>query len=161
VQRHFYALREAKPDIVGVAVFDRLGRQPTDQGVTTLVWTRREIENYLTTREVLENWARGDESDDLFTQGRLRAMQAAIGEVETAQRTLGRDIWSGDIKATDEVLDPIYRRYFELTRQPLLFRKSDYHRLVRFIDASQIDPEVGRKLDEILATANSAKPRTT
>ena len=30
VQRHFYALREAKPDVVGVALFDRLDRTPRD-----------------------------------------------------------------------------------------------------------------------------------
>jgi AAA domain, putative AbiEii toxin, Type IV TA system len=159
-QRHFYALREAKPDIVGVALFDRLDRQPRDQGAIPLMWARREIENYLTSRDVLEAWAKGDEAEDLFAQGRLASMQVAISEVETAQRTLGRDIWSADIKATDEVLDPIFRRYFELTRQPLLFRKSDYHRLVRFIRPTVVDPEITEKLDMILLAANQAQPRT-
>jgi hypothetical protein len=101
-----------------------------------------------------------DEAEDLFAQGRLASMQVAIAEVETAQRTLGRDIWSADIKATDEVLDPIFRRYFELTRQPLLFHKADYHRLVRFIRPTEVDPEVGVKLDMILLAANQAQPRT-
>jgi hypothetical protein len=39
-------------------------------------------------------------------------MQKAIAEIEAAQQSLGKDIWSADIKATDEVLDPIFRRYF-------------------------------------------------
>ena len=160
VQRHFYALREAKPDVVGVALFDRLDRAPRDLGAEALMWSRREIENYLTYRGVIEAWARGEESNDLFAQGRVSAMQHAIAEIETAQRTLGKDIWSGDIKATDEVLDPIFRRYFAQTKEPLLFRKADYHGLVRFMSSAEVDPEVGEKLSRILAIAQRAQPRT-
>lgn len=160
VQRHFYALREARQDVVGVALFDRLDRTPRDLGAEALVWSRREIENYLTRRDVLEAWAKGEESNDLFAQGRVNAMRESITEIEIAQRTLGKDIWSADIKATDEVLDPIFRRYFALTKEPLLFRKADYHGLVRFIPAAEVDPEIGEKLDRILAIAHRAQPRT-
>ncbi len=160
VQRHFYALREAKPDVIGLALFDRLDRTPRDLGAETLMWSRREIENYLMRRDVLEAWATGDQADDLFAQMRLSAMRDAIVQIETAQRTLGKDIWSPDIKATDEVLDPIFRRYFELTKQPLRFRKADYHGLVRFVPAGEVDAEVGAKLDRIYAAAQRAQPRT-
>jgi len=112
------------------AMFDRLDRTPRDLGVETLVWLRREIENYMTRRDVLEAWAMGEEPDTLFGRGRVNVMQDAITEIESAQRSLGRDIWSADIKATDDVLDPIFRRYYTETKQPLLFRKADYHRLV-------------------------------
>jgi hypothetical protein len=125
-----------------------------------LSWSRREIENYLTRRDVLEAWAQDDETDGLFTQGRASAMRNVISQIETAQRTLGRDIWSADIKATDEVLDPIFRSYFELTRQPLLFRKADYHRLVHFVPRAEIDPEIREKLDRIAAIAQRAQPVT-
>lgn len=160
VQRHFHALREAKPDMVGIALFDRLDRTIRDGGAEILSWSRREIENYLTRRDVLEAWAQDDETDGLFTQGRANAMRDVISQIETAQQTLGRDIWSADIKATDEVLDPIFRRYFDLTRQPLLFRKADYHRLVNFVPAAEVDPEVHEKLDRILAVAQRALPVT-
>ncbi len=160
VQRHFYAVREAKPDVVGVALFDRLERSLLDLGADSLMWSRREIENYLTRRDVLEAWASGEESNDLFAQVRVSAMRQAISEIEAAQRTLGKDIWSGDIKATDEALDPIFRRYYALTKEPLLFRKADYHGLVRFIPPAEIDSEVGEKLDRILAVAQRAQPRT-
>ena len=159
VERHFYAPREAKPDVVGVALFDRLDRTPRDLGAEALMWSRREIENYLTYRDVLEAWAKGDQPDDLFAQVQLSAMQDAIAQVEAAQRTLGKDIWSPDIKATDEVLDPIFRRYFQLAKQPLRFRKADYHDLVRFVPPTLVDPEVGEKLDRILAAAQRAQPR--
>jgi AAA domain, putative AbiEii toxin, Type IV TA system/AAA ATPase domain len=160
VQRHFYALREAMPDVAGVALFDRLERAPRDLGAEALIWSRREIENYLTRRDVLEGWAKGDQADDLFAQVRLSAMQDAIVQIEAAQRTLGKDIWSADVKATDEVLDQIFRRYFELIKEPLRFRKADYHGLVRFVPSSQVDPEIGEKLDRIQAAAQRAQPRT-
>jgi hypothetical protein len=160
VQRHFFALREAKPDIVGIALFDRLDRTPRDLGAETLTWSRREIENYLTRQDVLEAWATGEEPSDLFAQVRLNAMRTAIVEIEAAQRTLGKDIWSVDIKATDEVLDQIFRQYYTQIKEPLLFRKADYHRLVQFISPAEVDPEVGEKLDRILTIAQRAQPRS-
>ena len=159
VQRHFYALREAKPDMVGVALFDRLERTPRDLGVETLVWARREIENYFTRQDVLEAWALGEEPESLFGQGRVNVMRAAVSEIEAAQRSLGKDIWSDDIKATDDVLDNIFRKYYTEIKEPLLFRKADYHRLVQFIPSGEVAPEVVEKLDRILAVSQRAQPR--
>jgi hypothetical protein len=159
-QRHFYALREAKPDVGGVALFDRLERTPRDLGAEALTWSRREIENYLTRPEVLTAWATGDEPNDLFAQVRVSAMRDAIASIEAAQKTPGKDIWSADIKATDEVLDPIFRQYYIETKEPLLFRKADYHSLVRYMSQNDVDPEVSAKLDRILAISQQAQPRT-
>ncbi len=159
VQRHYYALREAKADMAGVALFDRLERAPRDLGVESLVWLRREIENYLTRRDVLEAWALSGEPGSLFGQGRVNTMRDAITEIEAAQKTLGRDIWSSDIKATDDVLDPIFRKYYTEIREPLLFRKADYHRLVQFIPPDEVAPEVVEKLDRILEVSRRARPR--
>src|SRR5271165_1508037 len=96
----------------------------------------------------------------LFGQIRVSAMQAAIAEIEAAQRSLGKDIWSIDIKATDEVLDPIFRKYYTQTKEPLRFRKADYHRLVQFIRPNEVDREVVEKLDDILKVSRRARPRT-
>ena len=53
-QSHFYGLREAKPDLKGVAIFDRLNRSrdainESSKHLRILEWRKREIENYLTT----------------------------------------------------------------------------------------------------------------
>ncbi len=64
------------------------------------------------------------------------------------------------IKATDDVLDSIFKEYFAAVRTPLLFRKSDYHELVRFIPPDEVDPEVVEKLDRILEVSKRARPRT-
>ena len=48
---HFYGLREAKPDLVGLALYDRLELQLTDDpNLVQLMWKKREIENYLARR---------------------------------------------------------------------------------------------------------------
>jgi hypothetical protein len=59
--RHYFGLREAKSDLVGLAIFDRLERPlPLDLGLTVIAWERREIENYFVFPEVLIEYARGN-----------------------------------------------------------------------------------------------------
>jgi energy-coupling factor transporter ATP-binding protein EcfA2 len=159
VSRHFYALREAQPKIVGAALFDRLPNPPQPgSGLSPLVWARNEIENYFCTRDVLRRWARRQEEGELFAAASEQNMETAIAQVESAQQILGKDIWSPDIKASDEVLDPIFKRYFDLRKQPLLFRKTNYHELVPFILPNEIDNEIKQKLDAILATSQAKGP---
>jgi hypothetical protein len=47
-QEHFYGVREAQADLVGIAVYDRLPQvPPSDPHLTQLMWRRRELESYL------------------------------------------------------------------------------------------------------------------
>jgi hypothetical protein len=163
---HFYGLREAKPDLVGLALFDRL-EKPLQIGLplTELMWRRREIENYLCERQVLLAYARGGMPGDLFelanAQLREQDMLEAIRDVVAALKTLGKpDPWSTDIKASDEFLDPLFGKYFQILGLPLGMPKSDYHILARLVPGDRIDPEVVEKLDAIVAVAKKAKPRT-
>ena len=44
---HFFGLQEAKRDLVGIAIFDRLDTElQSVNGLTEMMWRRREIENY-------------------------------------------------------------------------------------------------------------------
>ncbi len=162
---HFYGLCEAKPEFVGVAIFDRLDRKlQAGQPLQELMWQRREIENYLCQREILLEYARHDLPDDLFgvaeRERREQAMSAAIDEVAQALETLGRpDPWSADIKASDDFLDPVFERYFRKLSLPNLMRKADYHVLAGLAAREQIDAEVGEKLDAIVRVAAQARPR--
>jgi hypothetical protein len=166
VTSHFWGLREAYPSLVGIAVFDRLDRDlPRDLGPEGLQWRRREIENYLCSPESLLSFAKSQEPTDLVelassAGSRQSAMEQAIAEVEQASQILGRDIWSPDTKATDEALDPIFRRYFARLNMSVLFRKADYHSLTHHVPRSLIDPEVIEKLDAIVGIAGHAKSET-
>jgi len=127
------------------------------------MWNRREIENYLCSERVLLAFAAYDQPDDLFglaeRQRREQAMRESIREVADALRTLSRpDPWSADTKATDEFLDPLFRKFFARLGLPLTFRKSDYHVLAKLVAPDAIDPDVIAKLDAIVAVAKKARP---
>jgi hypothetical protein len=161
----FYGLREAKPDLVGIAIFDRLeSTLQTDAPLVELMWQRRELENYFCRRSVLLAYARHDQPDDLFglaeRDRRVRAMEESINEVAQALATLNRpEPWSADIKATDEFLDPLFKKFFEKLELPLTFRKSDYHLLADFVPRREIDADIVEKLNQIIAVAQAAKPK--
>jgi ABC-type lipoprotein export system ATPase subunit len=162
---HFYGLREAKSDLVGIAIFDRVDKElQMGTALTELMWKRREIENYFCSEGVLLAYARYDLPDDLFGQReqekRVKAMREAIDEVAGALRTLGKpDPWSPDIKATDEFLDPVFKSFFRKLDLPLGLRKSDYHVLAGLAPKEQLDPEIVKKLDDLVAVAQRANPR--
>jgi hypothetical protein len=163
---HFFGLKEAKDDLAGVAVFDRLTSElQSAGGLTETMWRRREIENYFCTEQVLLAYARHDlPPDNLFgaaeSRHREQVMREVIEEVASALRTLNKpDPWSPEIKATDEFLEPVFNKYFQRLGLPLQFRKSEYHLLASLMAPERLDSEVAEKLDTIAATAKKAKPR--
>ncbi len=164
---HFFGLREARPDLVGIAIFDRLDKElQKHAALVERMWRRREIENYFCCEEVLMAFAGGTQPDDLFAhaeQGlRQEAMKAAIQDMAKALSTLDRpeqDPWSPDIKATDEFLNPLFTAFSKQLALPLVLRKSEYCNLVKFLPADKVDPELGEMLDAVAALAAKAKPR--
>jgi hypothetical protein len=162
---HFYGLREAKTDLVGIAIFDRLEKQLQEGGaLVELMWRRREIENYLCSETVLLAYARHNLENDLLEMAeadrREQAMGEAITEVASALATLRKPgPCSPDIKASDEFLDPLFEKYFEKLGLPNLMRKTDYHVLASLVPLDEIDSEVVEKLNAIVDAASRATPR--
>lgn len=154
-RRHFWGLREAYPDLLGYALFDRLNLP--DEGSQILVeysWRRREIENYFCTPEILTRWSQSE--SPLFQS----FMAESITEVEKALRFVERNSpWEGDLKVSDDFLPLLFREYYGKAGTAQSMPKSDYHFLVNHIEPDEIDPEVIGVLDAILDVANKAKPR--
>jgi hypothetical protein len=165
-REHFFGLQEAKDDLVGIAIFDRLDRDlQSHPALKEMMWRRREIENYFCTEEVLVAYAAHDLPEDLFGMAerdqRKLAMRQAIAEVTAALKTLNKpDPWSPDIKVTDDFLDPLFRNFFATRGLPLQLRKSDYHVLAGLVPKAKLDAEIAEVLDAIVAKAAQAKPRT-
>ena len=165
-QDHYHGLREALPELRGVALFDRLDPAPPDMApIECLTWRRREIENYLCSPATLEAYAAasaaGDAPGPLFTpsaeERRRDAMRSAIGEIESALRNLRRPPpWNALTKASDDFLEPLFASYFDKLGLPNLMAKSNYHELVEHVPADEIDVEIGEKLDAIARVAESA-----
>ena len=169
VQRHFHGLREAIPELRGVALFDRPERALPDlRPVERLVWQRREIENYLCSRTTLESYAAAAATADvpgpLFVEAeverRVGAMREAIDEIASALERLGRGSpWDPGTKVSDDFLTPLFRAYFGKLGLPEdLMTKKSFYELAEHVAPGDLDPEVGEKLDAIAAVAASATP---
>ena len=167
-RNHFYGLKEALPDLEGLALFDRLESQ-LDRGGDLQIhsWERREIGNYICTRTTLENYAiataEAETQGPLFAVAerpiRLQAMQEAIAEIEGAMSTLGQGSpWDDGVKVSDIFLTPLFRTYFRKLDLPNLMNKRDFYELANFVPEGEISPEVSRKLDAIASTAESVGP---
>jgi ABC-type uncharacterized transport system ATPase subunit len=163
-RHHFYALREAKPDLAGTALYDRLDLNLLpDPELSQQMWRRREIESYLCHRSTLVNFAKvkgAEQQGDLFAPLWVEAMEESITEIAAALSSLGKaDPWGPDLKVSDDFLRPLFQKFYSKLKLPDLLRKTDYHTLAPFVLPAEVDPEVGEKLDAIAAVASKARPR--
>jgi ABC-type transport system involved in cytochrome c biogenesis ATPase subunit len=162
---HFGGLSEAKNDLVGIAIFDRLDKKLQATGtLVEMMWRRREIENYFCREDVLLAYARHDHPDDLFGRTeaarREQTMREAIEEVTKLLEIDDLAPWSPDVKATDEVFDRVFKLFFKKLGLPLQLRKSEYHILASLMPREELDGEITEKLDAIVTVAKKAKPKT-
>jgi hypothetical protein len=165
---HFFGLREAKPNLVGIAVFDAVAQELDERGpLYEVKWHRREIENYLCYPETLLAYAEHSESEfepgplwmEALRGRQIAAMQEAMNEVSAALSVLGHpDPFSPDVKASDEFLTPVFQTYFKKLGLRNLMQKTDYHVLAKFVPRERIDPEITAKLDLIDRVAHLARP---
>lgn len=163
---HFFGLREAKNDLVGIAIFDSIAQDLDENGpLCELKWSRNEIENYLSDSETLFAFASEPEGtpgplfESPVRQKQMNAMEESIQEVSIALKVLGRaDPFGSDIKASTDFLQPVFARYYEKLGLRNLMQKTDYHRLASLVPREQIDPEIGHKLDRVSEVAARAKP---
>ncbi len=168
---HYYGLREALPDLKGVALFDHLDPGLQESGpLQCLFWEKREIENYLCTRKTLEAFAIASASADqpmpLFVEPevdkRLAAMRGAITQIEEAMKALGKKSpWDVEVKVSDDFLTPLFRTYFDRLDLPNLMNKKNFYELAECVPKNEIDPEIGEKLDAIVAVAEIATGNPT
>ena len=167
-QRHYRGLCEALPVLRGVALFDRLESEGSDNPpIECLTWTRGEIENYVCSLATLEAYATGTAEDasagPLFAASevsrRQKAMRDAIAEVESALKALGKPSpWSDNIKASEEFLDPVFASYFKRLDLPNLMARKSFYELAEYVPETEIDPEIHEKLDAIADVAEIATP---
>ncbi len=162
---HFYGLREAKPDLIGFCLYDRIqDTLQTRPELTEYPWQKREIENYIVTDEqVLLDWARAAAEEKwggpLLTHQWVSTMEQKISEMTDAFKTLRQaSPWAPDIKITDDFLDPLFKNFFDELELPNLMQKTNYHTLVRYLKPVHIDREVIDVLDSILAVAKQVDP---
>jgi hypothetical protein len=168
-EEHFFGLREAKGDLVGMLILDRDPNPPAAKaGLDQLVWTRREIENYLCVPEALLSFAeeiaeQAVGGGPLFEKAEKdrygEIMQKCIEDLVPPIALRDRnDQWWSDTKASDEFLDRLFVAFFRELRLPNLMRKSDYHQLARHVPVALLAQEISDALDRISRVEAKAKP---
>lgn len=166
---HFFGLREAKPDLVGLLICDRLERALQDHdALRERAWQRREIENYLCQPETLRRFAESEAErefphEPLFLeterQRRLHSMDEALSVLlpEVARQSFDDPYWI-NVKASDDFLDRLFERYYARLGLPNLLQKNGYHLLASLVVRERIAPEVVEALDLVVEVAGRAKP---
>jgi hypothetical protein len=162
-REHFYGLREAHRTLLAFALFDHIdGRLENAPGLVEAQWQKREIENYICTKETLLAWAKAQGEEQvgpLFASSWVTAMEASIAEIESAMVVLGKGSpWAATTKVSDDFLEPLFENFFRRLSLPNLMRKTQFHVLARHVPRDQIDPEVDQILTKMCAVASRAQP---
>ena len=162
---HFQGLREAKSNLIGFALFDRLEKElHTGSQLTECMWSRREIENYITTPSSLRAYVQqglrqNDLIDEADRKNRMEILQQCVEELEQALRITNKPApWSKDIKVTDDFLDPLFVNYYKRLGVPQQTYKRDYHGLADGIPIEEIPDEVSEVLGLLASVADKAAP---
>lgn len=153
-REHFWGIREACPDLLGYALFDRLSLPSrSSEFLLEYAWKKREIENYFCAPDVLMRWV--EATMPLFRN----QMAQAIEEIEDALNRLNQGSpWDGDMKVSEQFFEPLLSTFYEKSEMSGGMPKSDYHFLVEHIEPSEVDAEVIQVLDAIDEVASDAAP---
>ncbi len=145
-RHHFYGLKEAVPDLKGVALYDRLEQQLQSSDLKEISWTRREIENYLPIPAVVERYIVQQGGEVSLIQELMNDYMPPIAKKDLTES------WWFDTKMSDDFLDKVFRQYFRLKKQPVsLMTKSNYYELAALAQPEELDQEVTEKLEVILS----------
>ncbi len=148
-RRHFHALREAFPNLKGVALFDRLNNQFERGPLLELTWSRYEIENYIPIPETIERYF-SQPSENLFELHDVELIKKIMEEeIPKAALKDKTHAWWSDTKISEKFLKRIFEEYCKEMKMPVCLNKGDYYRLALLAQPTELDGEVKEKLDAI------------
>jgi ABC-type transport system involved in cytochrome c biogenesis ATPase subunit len=159
-RNHYKGLGAAVANLKGIALFDSIATTLNEvEGLTEVMWKRREIENYLPLPVVLERWGseRVAESDLFTSHDRELLLSLFIDAVPPAAIKDKAHVWWTSTKMSDDILDPLFKLYFEKIGGYVSMDKSRYYRLASLARPEELVPEVAEKLDAIYELARSVK----
>lgn len=158
---HFFGLREAFPNLRGIAIFDHTP-DVTPQSQSPLIeiqWSRREIENYFCSPDLLRRWVETSvKADDLFGHAELgqrrQAMEEAIRDntAPVALRDPAHSFWR-EARVSEDYLPTVFRAFFGKLGLPVSVNKSDYVALAGLLRLEEVDPEIVAGLQRLAMTA--------
>jgi len=169
-REHFYALREAKPDLVAFLLVDNdVSDLQKGPALTEMKWERHEIENYICQPATLESFARevgaqvagGPLLEEASVEAAVAAMREAVRDrVIPAALRDSNDPWWRTVKASEEFLDLVFPDFYKRIGQYMEMRKADYYRLVPHVPDELVSDEIKVALNQIAEVAAKAHPAT-
>lgn len=173
------------PSLKGLAILDNDGQNrtgTTEGGLQITYWQRYEAENYFITPELLRRFALSHYGEEnLFSNAVDLEIQAVLDGLvleevfggnaddfstwKGAPADSARLVWESKTERVkrSSFAEEYFRRLGAKTGQPMLMRKGELHRLVRFVEVKAIASEVTKKLDllEGLLTCSSPEIEAT
>ncbi len=149
-REHFFVLKDAFPEIKGIAIFDNLGEEKLKNfdNLIEIQWNRNEIENYLFLPETLERYF---SNNPLF----LEIVKKIISrEIPPAAIEDKNHIWWITTKISDW-LDNIFKKIKNETNITTL-NKGEYYKLVEYMNTDEILDDIKYVLEKIYEIATSA-----
>ena len=165
---HFFGLQTAYPLLRGTMLIDKTDIQLVEGGgLLELMWSRREIENYLLVPEAILRFCQ-EELQRLYhhpeeDQGQLTIWDAVISDQLKATRDLLQRFVLPDVfdrpledgpfamgtKVSDVVLEPFFRAFYAQIGEYNTMPKGKFYRLAAAMLPEEIHSEVRAKLDAI------------
>ena len=164
---HFYGLREAKPDLAGIGIYDRDAPEFERTGrLREIRWERREVENYIALPSVLQRYAQSSVDEDAHgplyssaeAEKRLEIMNDIIQDLVPPIALRDPDFRFWRDEKGSSFLDSIFAEFYKRMQRPNPMSKSTYHRLAALAKPDELDQEVRDVLDRIVDVARQAKP---
>ncbi|MDR3198421.1 MAG: AAA family ATPase [Planctomycetaceae bacterium] len=169
-EKHFYALKEAKKNLHGYALFDRIENTKikSQNGLTEYSLKRRELENYFCNENILIRWARCYMSSDV-TEPLLKHDEQAEQDVREnimkeciteytklliEYQRKADSLWSPKLKASDDVLNPLLSKFFERLGHNSQVQKARFYELISFMLPEEVDKEIAKVLNDIYCIAS-------
>jgi Fe-S cluster assembly ATPase SufC len=166
VERHFSAIKKCIPECKGLALLDRDQRNRQDvetADFAKVYWQHYEVENTFITPRALMAYL----EDRVTTEATVFGPQVLSDFKEVLNQRLLIDVFNGDVdqlqqfeQASEslqktilrnikmsEFAEKAFRDLAARSHQPMMMRKSDFFKLVDFVDDSAFGADVTKKLD--------------
>ncbi|MCK5131442.1 MAG: AAA family ATPase [Candidatus Sabulitectum sp.] len=174
IKRHFFSMKRIVPEFRGLAILDSDGRTNKDEkenDLLTTYWKHYEIENYFISPDSLIRFIEHHFNDEggLFTSSSKDAMQVILDtyllrevfnsdedqllEFSKASRSLKNTLLK-HLKMS-ALAEYAFEEFANQFNQPLLLRKGEYYKLVKFCKVEDLSDEVTEKLDMIVERLKS------
>ncbi|MBM3330090.1 MAG: ATP-binding protein [Calditrichaeota bacterium] len=152
-KRNFEALRLIYSNIKGFIIVDRLERGGSPRSSKELfirTWKRREIENYLLVPNALARFCRL-EGGEMFGQKARELLEGRYFTPEAIGNPMNDSIhFLYNYKASDEILNPFFREYSDITGRRRIIAKHDYHKIAACMEESELHADIIETLNQIL-----------